>query len=66
MCIERMPRTWQPFVFGPEFAYDEMVREVRVAGGRAVHTIDNRPGPVCFSWKFSSCSSVRLCTDRFG
>ena len=53
---ERRWGTWQPFVLGPELAYLAMSKTHNKERVWLffVLTIDRSPGPVCFTWKFSS------------
>lgn len=47
---------WQPLVFAPEFACTEWTISHCEQRVNQFLTIERRPGPVCFSWKFSSWS----------
>jgi hypothetical protein len=55
--------TWHPFVFGPEFAYKSLWNRC-LRTEKTWQTIESKPGPVCFSWKFSSCSVKSTCAPR--
>lgn len=47
--------TWHPLVLGPELAWIEGYHDTEgITEGKEL-AMDRRPGPVCFSWKFSSC-----------
>lgn len=47
--------TWDPLVFGPEFAW--MVMRNEMCPVQRTLTIDKSPGIVCFSLKFSSLAA---------
>ena len=52
--------TWQPLVLGPELAWMKYVSLCELHDVALLLAIDRRPGPVCFSWKFSSFERVSM------